>query len=110
LLTIHLRQLVEHAKEGNKLDSHYDILDHIRQQLYAEADQRIKRHQNLRPPTSAMSQMQADTPTVIPTPGAIQSSPESRQTGLSTVAIAPALLEGLDIPGPHEDAIRNYVT
>jgi len=110
LLTVHLRQLVEHAKEGNKLDSHHDVPDHILQQLYAEADQRIERHQNLRPPASAMSQMQAGTPTIIPTPGAIQSSPESRQTGLSTVAIAPALLEGLDIPGPHEDAIRDYAT
>ena len=53
--------------------------------------------------------MQAGTTTAIPTPGAMQSSPEPRQTGLSTVSIAPALLESLDIPGPHEDAIRDYV-
>jgi hypothetical protein len=110
LLTVHLRQLVEHAKEGNKLDSHHDVPDHIRQQLYAEADQRIERRQNSRTPASAMSQMQAGTPTAIPTPGAMQSSAEPRQTGPSTVAIAPALLESLDIPGPHEDAIRDYVT
>ena len=57
-----------------------------------------------------MSQMQAGTTTAIPTPGAMQSSPEPRQTGLSTVAIAPALLESLDILGPYEDAIRDYVT
>jgi hypothetical protein len=110
LLTIHLRQLVEHAKEGNKLDSHYDVPDHIRQQLYAEADQRIERRQNSRTPASAMPQMQAGTPTAILTAGAMQSSPETRQTEPSTVAITPALLESLDIPGPHEDAIRDYVT
>jgi hypothetical protein len=75
LLTIHLRQLVEHAKEGNKLDSHHDVPDHIRQQLYAEADQRIERLQNSRTPASAMSQVQAGTPTAVPTPGAMQSSP-----------------------------------
>ena len=40
----------------------------------------------------------------------MQSSPEPRQAGPSTVAITPALLESLDIPGPHEDAIRDYVT
>ena len=110
LLTVHLRQLGKHAKEGNKLDSHHDIPDHIRQQLYAEADQRVERRQNSRTPASAMPQMQAGTPIAIPTPGAMQSSPEPRQTGLSTVAIAPALLESLDILGPYEDAIRDYVT
>jgi hypothetical protein len=54
LLTIYLRQFVKHAKEGNKLDSHYDILDHIWQQLYAKANQRIKRRQNSRIPISAI--------------------------------------------------------
>jgi hypothetical protein len=39
LLTVHLKQLVKHVKEGNKLDS----LDDIRQQLYAETDQRTER-------------------------------------------------------------------
>jgi hypothetical protein len=110
LLTVHLRQLVEHAKEGNKLNGHHDIPDHIRQQLYAEADQRVERRQNLGTPASAMLQMQAGTPTAILTPGAMQSSPEHRQSGSLNVAIAPALLESLDIPGPHEDAIRDHVT
>jgi hypothetical protein len=57
-----------------------------------------------------MSQMQAGTPTAVLTPGAMQPSPEPRQAGSSTVTIAPTLLESLEIPGPHEDAIRDYVT
>jgi hypothetical protein len=57
-----------------------------------------------------MSQMQVGTTTAIPTPGAMQSSLKPRQAGPSTVAIAPTLLESLDILGPHKDAIRDYVT
>jgi hypothetical protein len=54
--------------------------------------------------------MQAGTPTAILMPRAMQSLPETRQAGPSTVAITPALLESLDIPGPYKDAIHDYVT
>jgi hypothetical protein len=40
LLTARMRKLATHLNEGNKFESHHDVPDTIRQQLYAEADQR----------------------------------------------------------------------
>jgi hypothetical protein len=86
---------------GNKLDSHNDIPDQVRQQLYAEADQRASRCQDARRTPAPIQQLQANT-------RAATTAPEHAS---STAAIVPpAVLESLDIPGPHEDAIRNYVT
>lgn len=84
---------------GNKLDGHNDIPDQVRQQLYAEADQRASRCQGRT--LAPMQQLQADTQAIITTP---------EQASSTAATITPAVLESLDIPGPHEDAIRNYVT
>jgi hypothetical protein len=100
LLTVHLRRLVEHVMGGNKLDSHNDIPDHVRQQLYAEADQHASRCQDARRTPAPMQQSQAATQAATTTP---------EQASSTAATIAPAVLESLDIPGPHEDAIRNYV-
>lgn len=110
LLTVHLRQLVEHVKGGNKLDSHHDVPDQVRQQLYAEADQRNQRLSMSRQTPSVTPQMQAATPAALVRPGAMQSLPEPGQADSPAAALAPAVLESLDIPGLHKDAIRDYVT
>jgi len=110
LLTVHLRQLVEHVMGGNKLDSHNDVPDQVRQQLYAEADQRASRCPDPRPLPAPMQQVQADTQAATTMPGLVRSVPEPGQPSSTGATVAPAVLESLDIPGPHEDAIRNYVT
>ena len=108
LLTVHLRQLVDHVKEGNKLDGHQDVPDTIRQQLYAEADQRTGGHRNTRRSPYTMPQMQGRTPTPCVTPAVLPSSPG--QAPASIVGASPLVLQKLDIPAPHEDAIRDYMT
>jgi hypothetical protein len=108
LLTVHLRQLVDHAKEGNKLDGQQDVPDTIRQLLYAEADQRAGRHRNTRRSPYTMPQMQGRTPTPCVTPAALPSSPG--QAPASSVGASPIVLQKLDIPAPHEDTIRDYMT
>lgn len=60
LLTVHLRQLVEYVMGGNKLDSHNDVPDQVRQQLYAEADQRASRCPDARRTPAPVQQLQAD--------------------------------------------------
>jgi hypothetical protein len=58
LLTAHMRKLVIHMNEGNKYESHHDVPDTIRQQLYAEAEQRTAAHQNTRLQTPRVAQVQ----------------------------------------------------
>jgi hypothetical protein len=108
LLTVHLRQLVDHAKEGTKLDGHQDVLNTIRQQLYAEADQRAERHRNTRRSPYTMPQMQGRTPTSCVTLAALPSSPG--QASASIFGASPVVLQKLDVPALHEDATRDYVT
>lgn len=54
-------------------------------------------------------QRQAVTSNAAVTSQAMQSLPEPDRASFSAAALAPAILESLDIPGPQEDAIRNYV-
>ena len=100
-----MKQLVAHVQKGNKFEGHNDVPDSVRQELYAEANQRSERHRNPRHSLSAYPQAPVATP--HPTPGAMQYSPG--QTPSSVIATAPNILERLDIPGPHEDAIHDYV-
>lgn len=111
LLTVHLRRLVEHVKESNKFESHSDVPDTIRQQLYAEAVQRAARHQhrNTGHPPSVMPYMQEPTPTPTQTPGTMHYSPAQEVLPSGGIAAAPTSLQSLDVPGPQEDAISDYV-
>jgi hypothetical protein len=45
LNTHHLRDLIRHVEKGKELRSHSDVPEHIREQLYAEDQQRLKGHQ-----------------------------------------------------------------
>ncbi|KAK1086662.1 hypothetical protein LTR33_001462 [Friedmanniomyces endolithicus] len=107
LLTTHMKQLVLHMQNRNKFESHNDVPDTVRQELYAEAGQRTERHRNTRRSLSSTPHTQALLSTPAPTPGDMQCSPG--QTPLSVVAVIPSTLERLDIPGCYEDAISDYV-
>src|ERR1700709_2264411 len=45
LNTHYLRELVRYAEEGNELRTHSDVPQRVRDQLYAEDQQRLKGHQ-----------------------------------------------------------------
>jgi hypothetical protein len=59
-----MRKLVTHMNEGNNFESHYNVPDTIRQQLYTEADQRSEVHQDTRPthPRTAQVRMCDSSP------------------------------------------------
>ncbi|KAK1045908.1 hypothetical protein LTR74_018056 [Friedmanniomyces endolithicus] len=100
-------QASQRDAEENKFESHNDVPDTVRQELYAEAGQRTERHRNTRRSLSSTPHTQALLSTPAPTPGDMQCSPG--QTPLSAVAVIPSTLERLDIPGCYEDAISDYV-
>merc|ERR1711939_568781 len=108
LLTAHMRKLVTHMNEGNKFESHHDVPDTIRQQLYAEADQRTVAHRVTRPPNPRVAQVRMCESSPASEHGGQQCSPE--RTPPTLVATPrPIVLDPLDIPGSHEKAIQDYV-
>lgn len=105
LLTAHLRQLVVYMQQGNRLETQNDVPDNIKQELYAEASQRTRRRNNQNSPLTTPHNQSCLPPSIM-TP-ASQTSPEPTPT--SGCAVGSSILERLDIPGSHEDAIRDYV-
>lgn len=108
LLTAHMRKLVTHLNEGNKFESHHDVPDAIRQQLYAETDQRVQASQDTRPTHPRMAQMQICESSPSSEQGGQYASP-GRTPPTTIVTPRPLVLEALTIPGPHEKAIEDYV-
>src|SRR5437667_8629733 len=43
LQTHHLKALVQFVEQGNTLHSHNDVLEHVREQLFAEVQERLER-------------------------------------------------------------------
>jgi hypothetical protein len=108
LLTAHMRKLVTYMNEGNKFETHHDVPDTIRQQLYAEADQRTVAHRDTRPPNPRVAQVQMCESTPASEHGGQQCSP-GRTPPTAVASPRPIVLDPLDIPGSHEKAIQDYV-
>ena len=108
LLTAHMRKLVTHMNEGNNFESHHDVPDTIRQQLYAEADQRSEVHQDTRPTHPRTAQVRICDSSPAPEQGGQQFS-QGRTPSTHVATPRQIVLEPLDIPGPHEKAIQDYV-
>lgn len=108
LLTAHMRKLVAHMNAGNTFESHHDVPDTIRQQLYAEADQRNETHRDTGPPHPRMAQVQMNECSPASQQGSLQCSPGRTPPPFNTVVKA-IVLDALDIPGSHEKAIQDYV-
>jgi hypothetical protein len=98
LLTAHMRKLVAHMNAGNTFESHHDVPDTIRQQLYAEADQRNETHRDIGPPHPRMAQVQMNECSPASQQGSLQCSPERTPPPFNTVFKA-IVLDALDIPG-----------
>jgi len=104
LNTHHLRSLIRYVEQGHELRTHSDVPKHIRDQLYAEEQQWLRRHQR------AISAPAANFPPINITnvlPG------QSHQTPLgSSPAGTPAPdmppINRLDIPGTRDEAVEEY--
>jgi hypothetical protein len=106
LQTHHLKALIQLVEEGHVLHTHNDVPENIREQLYAEEDQRRDRQAaggsvsranlppititNVLPPHSGQSPPIMSTPSV---PSSMERAPRPRS---------------LDIPGPRDLAVAAY--
>lgn len=108
LKTHHLKSLIRHVEQGYELQTHDDVPDEIRQQLYAEEQQRLgRRHKS--PTTSAANFPPINITNMLP--------PQSYQPPLASLpAEIPALdmpsiptsVNRLNIPGPLDEAVEEY--
>ncbi|KAF7136924.1 hypothetical protein CNMCM5793_006586 [Aspergillus hiratsukae] len=105
LRTHHLRKLVRYVeKEGGIIETHDDIPDSIRGQLYAEEQQRLERRQKA-------PEHPANTfPININVLGAQQSQPMmiSQPASAELGSLRTSSSCAIDIPGPLEVAMEEY--
>jgi hypothetical protein len=106
LRTHHLKALVELVQQGHTLKSHDDVPEDVREQLYAEEQQRRDR-QSARNSVSTPGFPPINITNVLPS-----SSHQSPNTSIAdSTAIAqkqPAETLRLDIPGPRDAAVIAY--
>jgi hypothetical protein len=109
LSTHHLRSLIRYIEEGHELRKHSDIPKHIRDQLYAEDQQRLRGHQR------ANSASAANFPPINITnvlPGQSHQTPPLGYSPAGTPAPdmpqAPMSINRLDIPGTRDEAVEEY--
>jgi hypothetical protein len=99
LRTHHLRSLIQHVEQGNVLQTHDDMPEEVRQQLYAE-QQWLERHQKPAG-TSAASCPPINITNVLPAPSS-QIPPAPDMPSISTP------INRLNIPGPRDKAVKDY--
>ena len=103
LRTHHLRALIEFVEQGNTLQSHEDVPEQIREQLFTEERQRLERQ----PKAASCS---TPFPPINITNVLPQSSQSPMASSVDSVT-APAATSSevtLDIPGPRDVAVRMY--
>ncbi|KAF1961000.1 hypothetical protein CC80DRAFT_359890, partial [Byssothecium circinans] len=106
LQTHHLKALVQLVEEGYILNTHNDVPEDIREQLYAEEEQRRDRQ------SAGSSMSRTSLPPITITNVLPQHSGESPSTtcagsALSSKERAPRRIS-LDIPGPRDLAVAAY--
>lgn len=108
LRTHHLRKLVRYVEqEGGVIEYHNDVPDNIREQLYAEEQQRLEQRQKVPGHPASGSPFPINI-NVLPTP-----PPRSTTISPPAAAEPPALSSSppsssINVPGPLEVAVENY--
>lgn len=103
--THHLKSLIKYVEQGGALRTHDDVLDNIREQLYAEEQQDTKNRRKRRA-SSLASYPPINITNVLP----------SQPLALKSMALTPAPIEAvqsrpptpLEILGPGDIAIIRY--
>jgi hypothetical protein len=106
LQTHHLKALIQLVENGHTLNTHNDVPDDIREQLYAEADQRRDR-QSAGGSASKTSLPPITITNVLPPHSGESHSAGSTGLALSSIEQAHAR-KWLDIPGPRDLAVAAY--
>ncbi|KAF7174220.1 hypothetical protein CNMCM5623_006758 [Aspergillus felis] len=104
LRTHHLKTIVKYMEQGGILDTHDDVPDNVREQLYAEEHHRLLK-QNKSPNAFATgSTLPPININVLPT----QSSQPSLSSSSGTEASMSSRADYADIPGPLEAVVEEY--
>jgi hypothetical protein len=98
-----------YVQEGHTLETHNDVPANIREELYAEEQKSLKRHQKASG-TSAATPPAIHMTNVLP-----PSSPTSYLASLAgtpvpDIPLRHTLINRLNIPGFRDDAIKEYCT
>ncbi|OJJ65598.1 hypothetical protein ASPBRDRAFT_531819 [Aspergillus brasiliensis CBS 101740] len=102
LRTHHMKALVKYVEQGGILESHDDVPDTIRDQLYAEEQHRIDKRQKPSGPTIG-SMYPPININVAPT-----HSFQSQDTVHDRTETTASGQADIDIPGPIEEAVEEY--
>jgi hypothetical protein len=108
LSTHHMRSLITYVQQGNTLQTHDDVPEDFREQLYAEEQQSLERH---RKATSASTAVLPPNITNV-LPGSYQAPPHSVSSPAGTptpdMPSNSAPINCLHIPGPRDEAVEDY--
>jgi hypothetical protein len=109
LNTHHLRSLIRYVEQGHELRTHNDMPKHIRDQLYAEEQQWLRRHQKATsapaanfPPINITNVLPGQSHRIPP----LGSSPA--ETPAPDMPQIPVTINRLDIPGTRDEAVEEY--
>lgn len=105
LKTHHLKRLVTYVEKGGTLDGHKDVPDIVREELYMEEQQRMEK--NSRKGGYCMGNGMAYPPININVHPS-QASATGSDISAAQVAADTKGLSPLDIPGPRDDAVKEY--
>jgi hypothetical protein len=101
-----LKAIIKYVEQGGILDTHDDVPDNVREQLYAEEHQRLsKANKSPNNLTTGSTTLPPININVLPTQSSqplISSSWGTEATSISSQATY------LDIPGPLEAAVEEY--
>jgi hypothetical protein len=100
----HLKSLIMHVQDGHTLETHDDVPQKIRDELYAEEQQSLKRHQKTTR-TSIASHPPITITNVLPTPSY---QLVSSATGTPAPDMTP--IEPLGVPGFLDEQVEDYCT
>jgi hypothetical protein len=111
LNTHHLKSLIMHVQDGHTLKTHDDVPEDIREQLYAEEQQSLERHQKASRATRASTAPITIT-NVLPAPPYQTPHQVSSLDGpsASDMILKSTPIDRLNIPGPRDEAVEEYCT
>jgi hypothetical protein len=105
LRTNHLKALIDFVERGNMLQNHDDVPEDIREQLFAEEQQRLERGAKLSNYSTPFPPINITN--VLP-PSTHESPSASSSVSTTATDICPPTITSLDIPGARDVAVRMY--
>jgi hypothetical protein len=107
----HLKSLIMHVQDGHTLETHDDVPQKIRDELYAEEQQSLERHQKTTR-TSIASHPPITITNVLPTPSYQTSHLVSSATGTPALdmPLESTPIEPLGVPSFLDEQVEDYCT